>query len=244
MKNIVIIPARYASTRFPGKPLALVQGKPMIQRVYERASQAAHIDGVWVATDDARILAAVQGFGGEALRTRADHVSGTDRCAEALAQLQAQGLAPEIVVNVQGDEPFIAPSQVDALVAHLAAQPLQSVATLAKSIKGRPDLLANPNVVKVVFGVTHQALYFSRYGLPFVRDAGAECAHWKHLGMYAYRAATLAALSALPPHPLELAESLEQLRWLAHGYAIGVVPTAHESMGIDTPEDLARANEA
>lgn len=244
MKNIVIIPARYASTRFPGKPLALIHGKPMIQRVYERASQAAHVDGVWVATDDARILAAVQGFGGEALRTRADHVSGTDRCAEALEQLQAQGIAPQVVVNVQGDEPFIAPHQVDALVAHLAEHPEQSVATLAKAITGLRALIDNPNIVKVVFGEQQQALYFSRYALPFVRDAAATAAHWKHLGMYAYRAETLRALSALPPHPLELAESLEQLRWLAHGHAIGIVPTTHESMGIDTPEDLARAHEA
>jgi 3-deoxy-manno-octulosonate cytidylyltransferase (CMP-KDO synthetase) len=233
---LAIIPARYASTRFPGKPLVAIEGKTMIQRVYEQVQQASLVDEVVVATDDTRIFEHVQSFGGKVALTRADHPSGTDRCAEVA------GLFPdaEWVLNVQGDEPFVQPEQVD-LLAHTLRQS-DGIATLAKRISD-PALLTNPNVVKVVFSATAGALYFSRHPIPLVR--GEEVSNWlskhsfyKHIGLYGFRRNTLLELAALSPSPLEQAESLEQLRWLENGYRIAVGITELETVGIDTPEDL------
>lgn len=240
--TLALIPARYASTRFPGKPLADMAGKTMIQRVYERVAACKEIDRVVVATDDERILDHVKSFGGEVVMTRTDHTSGTDRVAEAAA------LFPEakIVVNVQGDEPFIDPQQVAAVVAPFT-DPGIMITTLAHPITDERALLS-PNVVKVVRNPEGKALYFSRHAVPYLRDipvgqwilAGK---HLQHLGLYAYRAAILPELTALPQGDLEAAESLEQLRWLAAGYTIHVGITNLPAVGIDTPEDLRRALE-
>lgn len=236
---LAVIPARFASTRFPGKPLVMIQGKSMVQRVYEQVLQVPNIQEVWVATDDARILEHVQGFGGKAVLTRTDHPSGTDRCAEVCR------LFPEAewVLNIQGDEPFVQPEQVQRLL-----QTIQSssagIATLAKKITDF-NLLSNPNTVKVVFNQSGHALYFSRHPIPFVR--GSEPADWlesglhyKHIGLYGFRRSALLDITQLPTSRLETAESLEQLRWLDNGYSIQVGLTELETIGIDTPEDLER----
>lgn len=238
--TLAIIPARYASTRFPGKPLADLAGKTMIQRVYERVKSAAVIDDVVVATDDQRILEHVLGFGGKGVMTRSDHPSGTDRVAEVAAGFSEA----DIIVNVQGDEPFIDPAQIAAVVAPFADQKTQ-IATLARPITEEHSLLS-PNVVKVVRDGAGRALYFSRHAIPFLRDIPVgqwilRGRHLQHLGLYAYRSAVLPQLTALPKGELETLESLEQLRWLEAGYTIHVGLTDLPAIGIDTPQDLEEA---
>lgn len=246
MHFIGIIPARYASTRFPGKPLALIGGKPMIQRVYEQAKKA--LDRVIVATDDERILNCVRAFGGEAVMTRSDHRCGTDRCLEAFINLQLDNLQLDdwVVINIQGDEPFIQPEQIRALQACFPTE----IATLVKPFTEEDGLAAleNPNSPKVVFSEkTHNALLFSRSVIPYLRGIAKEDwlkqhKHYKHIGMYAYRADILHAITQLPPSEAEQNESLEQLRWLENGYQIRVAETRVQTIGIDTPEDLVAAN--
>ena len=242
LKFIVIIPARYASTRFPGKPLALLGGKPMIQRVYEQV--AGVVEDVVVATDDERIYNAVEAFGGRVVMTSANHKSGTDRCWEAY---QKQGEEFDVVINVQGDEPFIAHSQLKAIMACFEAE-ATDIATLVKPFTEEDGLAAleNPNSPKVVLDKQSRAIYFSRSVIPYLR--GVEREQWlkthtyyKHIGMYAFRADVLREVTSLAQSPLELAESLEQLRWLENGYKIGVGISNVETVGIDTPEDLQRA---
>ncbi|MBO6027364.1 MAG: 3-deoxy-manno-octulosonate cytidylyltransferase [Bacteroidales bacterium] len=238
MKILGIIPARYGSTRFPGKPLAMIGGKTMIHRTYEQVLKSS-LDAVVVATDDQRILDEVLAFGGKAVMTRADHQSGTDRCREAL-DLFGGGF--DAVVNIQGDEPFIDPVQIDQ-VAALIRRDDTCLATLAKRVTD-PSKVDNPNAVKVVFDKMGNALYFSRHPLPFVR--GCERDRWlekteyyQHIGIYAYKADTLRAIAAMAPTRLEQAESLEQLRWLENGLRIRVAVTeASDTIAIDTPEDL------
>ena len=235
---LAVIPARWASTRFPGKPLANIAGKSMIQRVLEQVNLSKKIDRVVVATDDTRILQHVRDLGGEAMMTNPDHPSGTDRCAEvALHFPEAQ-----IILNIQGDEPFILPEQIDLLADTLLQNSYSSIATLAKKID-RADFLTNPNVVKVVFSESIGAIYFSRHPIPFVRGARAEFwlekqDFYKHIGLYGFRRDALMKIADLSPTPLEIAESLEQLRWLEHGFRIAIGITALETIGIDTPEDL------
>lgn len=241
MKFIAIIPARYASTRFPGKPLATLGGKSVIQRVYEQVSTV--LDDVYVATDDQRIFQAVEAFGGRAVMTSPNHKSGTDRIQEAITKIGGQW---DVVVNVQGDEPFIQASQIKT-VCECFEDPETQIATLGKPFDNM-DAVGNPNSPKIVVDNRHYAMYFSRSIIPFVR--GQEKESWlqsypflKHLGLYAYRADVLAEITRLPQSSLELAESLEQLRWLQNGYRIKVGLTDVETVGIDTPEDLARAEE-
>lgn len=240
MKRFVgIIPARYASTRFPGKPLAILGGKTVIERVYTQVADA--LDDAYVATDDTRIFDTVTGFGGKAVMTRTDHKSGTDRIEEAVEKIGGQW---DVVVNVQGDEPFIQRSQIDTLCRCFDDDDTQ-IATLGKPFDSM-EAVDNPNSPKIVTDLRGYALYFSRSVIPYVR--GAEHDAWmghypylKHLGIYAYRREVLEAVTRLPQSPLELAESLEQLRWLQHGYKIKVGTTDVETIGIDTPDDLARA---
>ncbi|GAB2940503.1 3-deoxy-manno-octulosonate cytidylyltransferase [Hymenobacter coalescens] len=240
MLSIGIIPARYASTRLPGKPLIDLGGKTMIQRVVEQARQAA-LSRVVVATDDERILRHVQDFGGEAVMTRPEHPSGTDRVWEAYDQL---GVTADCVVNIQGDEPFVQPAQIDALLALFADAGTQ-IGTLVKPVVSQEELLS-PHLPKVVLGAQGEALYFSRQPIPYLRQYPEvewlqhHC-YLRHLGLYAYRPAVLEQLTRLAPAPLELAESLEQLRWLTHGYQIRTAETELATIGIDTPEDVTRA---
>ncbi len=239
MKTTAIIPARYASTRFPGKPLATIGGRPMVVATWARVS-AAGVDRVVVATDDDRIEAACRQWGAEVVRTRADHVSGTDRVAEAADLL---GINDGLIINVQGDEPFIEPDAVRQL-ADFMQRGQWPIGTLACRIR-RIEELKDPNVVKVVFGESHQALYFSRAAIPFARGVVPGewlqvSAYYKHIGTYAFQAKVLQEVARLPKGKLETAESLEQLRWLAHDYRIGVLITEKETIGIDTPEDLER----
>ena len=240
MKILGIIPARYASTRFPGKPLVFIQGKTMIQRVYEQASKAK-LTKVVVATDDERIIAEVQRFGGEAVRTASHHQSGTDRCFEAYTRLNAPH---DFIINIQGDEPFIQPEQINLLVTCLE-NPATQLATLIKPIES-VDELFNPNSPKVVLNQHREAIYFSRQPIPYLR--GAEESTWpekhpyyKHIGIYGYRTDILEQITQLLPSSLEKAESLEQLRWLENGYKIATAVTHLETFGIDTPEDLEKA---
>lgn len=244
MKFIAIIPARYASTRFPAKPLAMLGGRPVIQRVYEQVSKA--LDNVVVATDNGQILQTVLSFGGKAVMTREDHKSGTDRCFEAYERV---GEGCDVVINVQGDEPFIQPEQIRTLMACFD-DPQTQIATLVKPFTEADGLeaLQNPNSPKVVVSDDGRALYFSRSVIPFLR--GVEPEQWlskhtfyKHIGLYAYRADALREITRLPQSTLEKAESLEQLRWLDNGYVIRVGQTQVETIGIDTPADLARAEE-
>lgn len=239
MKFTAIIPARYASTRFPGKPLALLSGKPIIQHVYEQVKQV--IKDVWVATDDQRIFETVNTFGGKAVMTRKDHKSGTDRIEEAAEKIQTQA---DIIINVQGDEPFIQPSQIETLC-ELFKHPQTQIATLGKPFEDI-EAVKNTNSPKIVTNYQGFALYFSRSVIPFVR--GIEENKWlehfpylKHLGIYAYRREILKEITKLPMSSLEKAESLEQLRWLQNGYRIRVGITNVETIGIDTPKDLERA---
>ncbi len=232
----VVIPARFGSVRLPGKPLAQIDGHPMIWYVWDRARSARSVSRVVVATDDERIAAAVRGFGGQAVLTSPDCASGTDRVAEA-----ARGLPEEILVNVQGDEPLMDPSVIDAVAAPLLADPSVAMATAALP-REDPGEFVRPSVVKVVVDARGDALYFSRAPIPWYRDSG--CGPYrKHLGIYAYRKETLLRLAALPPSPLEEAERLEQLRALSHGIRIRVVDVAHDSVGVDTPEDLRTVEE-
>ncbi len=242
--SLGIIPARFASSRFPGKPLVEISGKTMIRRVYEQASKSGLAEVV-VATDDERIFTHVKDFGGHAVMTSQDHTSGTDRCAEVAALPQYADF--EIIVNIQGDEPFIQPSQIDLAVDVLMKNKNYPIATLAKQIE-QSEAIFNPTVVKVVFGENGQALYFSRSPVPFLRNVPE--AEWlvqgrffKHIGLYAFRREALLAVAVLPPGQLERAESLEQLRWLENGYAIGIALTAFETIGIDVPEDILRVGE-
>lgn len=241
MKFIGLIPARYASTRFPGKPLALLAGKPVIQHVYEQAAKV--LDAVYVATDDERIYNKVTEFGGKAVMTSTKHHSGTDRIEEALEKV---GGDFDVVVNIQGDEPFIAQSQIETLC-HCFEDEDTQIATLGKPFECF-EAVENPNSPKIVVDNRGYAMYFSRSIIPFVR--GVERQEWlkkypflKHLGIYAYRTEVLKAITRLPQSSLELAESLEQLRWLENGYRIKVGITNVETMGIDTPEDLQRAED-
>ena len=241
MKYIAVIPARYASTRFPGKPLAMLGGKTVIQRVCEQV--ASILPEVYVATDDERIFRAVEAFGGRAVMTRTDHKSGTDRIEEAVEKI---GTLADVVINVQGDEPFIQPSQVETLM-HLFDNPETQIGTLGKPFE-TVEAVKNPNSPKIVVDNRGFALYFSRSVIPFIR--GVEESQWlghypflKHLGIYAYRREVLAEVTHLPQGRLEKAESLEQLRWLENGYRIRVGLTDVETVGIDTPEDLSRAEQ-
>jgi 3-deoxy-manno-octulosonate cytidylyltransferase (CMP-KDO synthetase) len=240
MNSIGIIPARYASTRFPGKPLVDIGGKTMIQRVYEQASKA-NLQQVVVATDDGRIADVVRAFGGTVVLTGAQHLSGTDRCFEAYTRYDAPF---DCIINIQGDEPFIQPEQIN-LVISCFDSPATQLATLIKQISDPAELL-NPNTPKVITDSRQQAIYFSRQPIPYFR--GAEPASWlqhhtyyKHIGIYGYRADILEQITRLPPSPLELAESLEQLRWLENGFHIMTARTTQENIGIDTPADLEKA---
>ena len=239
MKFIAIIPARYASTRFPGKPLAVLGGKTVIQRVYEQVSDV--LEEVYVATDDDRIFQCVEAFGGRAIMTRSDHKSGTDRIQEAVEKISTDA---DVIINVQGDEPFIQPSQVETLM-HLFDDPETQIGTLGKRFESL-EAVENPNSPKIVTDRRGFALYFSRSVIPYIR--GIDHQDWfgqypflKHLGIYAYRREVLAEVTRLPQSSLEKAESLEQLRWLENGYRIRVGLTDVETVGIDTPEDLQRA---
>jgi 3-deoxy-manno-octulosonate cytidylyltransferase (CMP-KDO synthetase) len=238
-----IIPARYGSSRFPGKPLVTIGGKPMIQRVYEQASKS--LDIVYIATDDPRIFDAVSDFGGKAVMTSAEHQSGTDRCAEAVNILTKEvGIKADVVVNIQGDEPFIRPEQVDLLVSCFADKSVE-IATLVRKVEPGEDI-TNPNHPKVILDLSGNAIYFSRNVIPFIRDA--EMSEWtllhpyyKHIGLYAYKTEILNRITLLPRSSLEKTESLEQNRWLENGYRIRTTITEWESICIDTPGDLDKA---
>lgn len=241
MKFIGIIPARYASTRFPGKPLALLGGKPVIQHVYEKV--AAVLEAAYVATDDERIYDVVKSFGGQVVMTRTDHKSGTDRIEEAIEKIGGEW---DVVVNVQGDEPFVAKNQLDT-ICHCFDDPTTQIATLGKPFESM-EAVQNPNSPKIVVDNMGFAMYFSRSVIPYVR--GKEKSSWlthypflKHLGIYAYRKDVLRQVTQLPQSSLEIAESLEQLRWLQNGFKIKVGTTDVETVGIDTPQDLERAEE-
>ena len=237
MNVVCIIPARYASTRLPGKPLVDIAGKPMIQHVVERVRQARHPSRVLVATDDARIVDVVQGFGGEACLTALTHPTGTDRLAEVAARLPEA----ELIVNVQGDEPLIPPEAIDSLVDAFAGRPDLQMATLMTLMS--EDDYDNPAAVKVVVSLDGHALYFSRSLIPFPRSRGPQWRCFKHIGVYAYRRDFLLRFAALPPSPLEIAESLEQLRALEHGFRIRVIQTPFQSVGVDTEADLERVRQ-
>jgi 3-deoxy-manno-octulosonate cytidylyltransferase (CMP-KDO synthetase) len=247
---VAVIPARYASSRFPGKAIVDIAGKPMIQWVYERTCQAAGVGHVLVATDDERILQVVQGFGGNAVMTSPSHPTGTDRLAEVAATLAA-----ELVVNVQGDEPLIEPSAIDAAIAPCAEDPTLVMSTLRCPIPTLDDLF-DISITKVVCDAQDFALYFSKAPIPYHRDAWgpltsmiprlrlaggtAPVVGWRHIGLYVYRRTFLLTFARLPQTPLERLEQLEQLRALEHGYRIKVVPTQYVSIGVDTPEDVAK----
>jgi 3-deoxy-manno-octulosonate cytidylyltransferase (CMP-KDO synthetase) len=239
---IAIIPSRYASTRFPGKPLADIKGKSMIQRVYERAAEV--LDCVWVATDDKRIYEAVKSFGGNPVMTSELHQSGTDRCFEALKKVEkSENQKFDVIINIQGDEPFIKPVQIGQLMDCFVDEEVD-IATLIKTIED-PSVIFDPNRPKVVVDKKQRALYFSRSPIPFIR--GSEEGEWnskhnfyQHIGMYAYRSEVLQKITSLNQGILEKAESLEQLRWLENGFNIQTAITEFESYGIDTPEDLRK----
>jgi 3-deoxy-manno-octulosonate cytidylyltransferase (CMP-KDO synthetase) len=238
-----IIPARFASSRFPGKPLAMIGNRSMIQRVFEQASKSISL--VYVATDDQRIFDAVLSFGGKVIMTSPDHQSGTDRCAEAADLIADEtGSGIDIVINIQGDEPFIKPEQID-LVRECFTDDRVQIATLVRKAEAGEDIF-NPNQPKVILNAFGDAIYFSRAAIPFVREA--EKSEWtrknvfyKHIGLYGYRTETLKALTRLAQSPLEISESLEQNRWIENGYRIRTAVTKWESVGIDTPGDLERA---
>lgn len=242
LRFTAIIPARYASTRFPGKPLAMLGGKSIIRHVYERV--AAVIESTYVATDDLRIQKAVEDFGGRVVMTSPQHRSGTDRCREAILRIGEQ---PDVVINVQGDEPFITASQLET-ICRCFDSPETEIATLVKPFT--PDMgieaLKDPDTPKVVLGANGTALYFSRSVIPYLRGIDeiewmTHHTYYKHIGLYAYRTPILARITALPQGELELCESLEQLRWIEAGYTIHVGHTQTETIGIDTPEDLKKA---
>jgi len=245
MNIIGIIPSRYASSRFPGKPLAMIDGKSMVQRVYEQALKANNLSKVVVATDDERIFNHVHSFGGEVVMTATSHINGTSRCLEVLKIMEQQKSTSSIdaVINIQGDEPFMRPEDIDNLTT-LFSDNKVDIATLAKKIS-QPDEINDPNTVKVVMDVNQFALYFSRQAIPFVREAQAD--QWqihhnffKHIGLYGYRTDILKKIALLPPSPLESSEKLEQLRWLENGFRIKVKTTDFESLSVDTPDDLKK----
>jgi 3-deoxy-manno-octulosonate cytidylyltransferase (CMP-KDO synthetase) len=234
-RAIGVIPARWGSTRLPGKSLVPICGRPLIHWVLERVQQAESLSDVIVATDDERIVEAVAGCGGKAVMTRVDHPSGTDRVAEAIASADA-----DVVVNIQGDEPLIEPALIDTLAERMLADPAWDMATASAPLTGKQDY-RDPSVVKVVTGAYQQALYFSRYPIPFVRDGDAgmcEGSHWRHIGIYAYRRGFLTRLVATPPCRLEELEKLEQLRALFIGGRMLVIQTDDVGIGVDTPEDV------
>jgi 3-deoxy-manno-octulosonate cytidylyltransferase (CMP-KDO synthetase) len=239
-----IIPARYASTRFPGKPLALIGNKSMIRRVYEQASKSLNL--VYVATDDMRIFNAVKEFGGKVVMTDTSHMSGTDRCEEAMNNIiEETGIKVDVVINIQGDEPFIRPEQID-LLKDCFTDPDVGIATLVRKTAPGEDIF-NPNQPKVIIGSNGDALYFSRAAIPYLRDYQKEewsfkHTYYKHIGLYAYRSEVLKKIPKLSRSPLEITESLEQNRWIENGYRIRTAVTLWESFGIDTPEDLEKAN--
>lgn len=242
MRFIAIIPARYASTRFPGKPLVDMKGKPMIQRVYEQVKKA--VDNVWIATDDSRIFDTVEAFGGKAVMTSSNHRSGTDRIQEAYLKI---GEIFDVIINVQGDEPFIQPEQIETIKNCFDGADVE-LATLVKPFKKEDgfDTLFNPNSPKVVINKKNEAIYFSRSIVPYIRDVHHtewldKHTFYKHIGMYAYRADVLKEITQLPQSSLEKTESLEQLRWIENGYHIRVGYTDVETIGIDTPEDMEKA---
>ena len=232
-----VIPARYSSSRFPGKALALLAGKPMIQHVFEQASRARTLSGVVIATDTESIYEAARSFGATVAMTRPDHLSGTDRAAEVAEKYDA-----EWIVNIQGDEPMIDPAAIDAAAMAMLADPQTPMGTLKKRIQKACEM-EDPNTVKVVTDLSGYAIYFSRFAIPYQRgDSGATPPHYKHIGLYVYRRGFLLRYPSLPVGPLELSEKLEQLRAMENGYRIRVVETDYESIGVDTPEDLEYAN--
>ncbi len=239
LKTIGIIPARYASTRFPGKPLVLLNNRPLIQWVYEGCTGL--FDHLTVATDDERIYTAVKAFRGNVVMTSPDHPSGTDRCREAAEKVTRElGLQPDVVVNIQGDEPLIRKEQLEELLGCFD-NPETEIATLVRQF-GKDEDPGSPDIVKVVAGADHRALYFSRSPIPYVRDKQYYSTHpyLKHIGLYAFRTAVLKKICKLPPSSLECAESLEQLRWMENGFAIRIRSTEYPNMGVDTPEDLRK----
>ena len=231
---VAVIPARFSSTRLPGKPLADIHGRPMIEHVYRRASEARTVTRVIVATDDLRVFEAVRAFGGEVVMTSPDHRTGSERVAEVAARL-----TDALIVNVQGDEPTLAPAMIDDAVQACVDDPTLVMSTVRYRISD-PAEIASPAVVKVVTDLRGRALYFTRAAVPFLRDPGTPVTWYKHVGLYVYRREFLLAFAALPPTPLESSESLEQLRALEHGYAIMTVESRHEALGVDTPDDLER----
>jgi 3-deoxy-manno-octulosonate cytidylyltransferase (CMP-KDO synthetase) len=235
-KVVVVIPARYGSTRLPGKPLVSIAGKPMIQHVFERAKLAQCVNQVIVATDDERIVKAVEAFGGEARMTRSDHRTGTERVAEVAAHVEG-----DVFVNVQGDEPLLDPAAVNAAVTSLLEDPPASIATVATPIKTPADIM-DPNVVKTVLDFEGNAIYFSRAPIPWVRDTASKvlARHLKHLGLYVFDREALLEYPTLPPGELERIEQLEQLRWLENGWKIRVAEVEHDAVSVDVPEDVAR----
>jgi 3-deoxy-manno-octulosonate cytidylyltransferase (CMP-KDO synthetase) len=245
-KILGVIPARFSSTRFPGKVLAQIAGKTMLQHVYQRASQSTYLTSILIATDDDRVYAVAKSFGARVRMTRSDHLSGTDRVAEVASAENA-----EIIVNIQGDEPLIDPAAIDAAILPMVHEPELVMGTLKKRIEN-PREISDPNVVKVVTNGSGDAIYFSRCAIPFARvgssNAGSSHAessntpYFKHIGLYVYSRDFLLAYSALPVGPLETAERLEQLRALENGFRIRVVETEYESLGVDTPEDLERVS--
>lgn len=242
MKILGIIPARFASTRFPGKPLVKIHGKSMIRRVYEQAISAQSLSDVVVATDDERIAQEVKQFGGKCVMTSSNHVSGTDRCAEVISKME--GI--DAVINIQGDEPYIDPEQIDLLASCFEEQSVQ-LATLIKKISTPADLF-NPNIPKVVVNTRLEAIYFSRQTIPYLRNIAPEewllnSDFYKHIGIYGYTVKALEEITRLMPSKLESCENLEQLRWLENGYRIQTRITELETIAIDTPEDLRKINE-
>jgi 3-deoxy-manno-octulosonate cytidylyltransferase (CMP-KDO synthetase) len=238
-KVVVVIPARYGSTRLPGKPLVTLAGEPMIQRVYERAKLAQRVDRVIVATDDERIVKAVEGFGGQVRMTRTDHRTGTERVAEVAAHEKG-----DVFINVQGDEPLLDPVAVDTAVTSLLEEPAAAISTVATPIRTPADIM-DPNVVKTVLDFDGNALYFSRAPIPWVRDTASkiQVRHLKHLGLYVFQREALLEYPTLPHGELERIEQLEQLRWLENGWKIRVAEVEHDAVSVDVPEDVARVEE-
>jgi 3-deoxy-manno-octulosonate cytidylyltransferase (CMP-KDO synthetase) len=235
-KVVIVIPARYGSTRLPGKPLVSLAGKPMIQRVYERARLAQRADRVIVATDDERIVKAVEGFGGEARMTRPDHRTGTERVAEVAAHTEG-----DVFVNVQGDEPLLDPVAVDTAVNALLEEPAAAIGTVATPLQSAADIM-DPNVVKTVLDFDGNALYFSRAPIPWVRDSASkiQVRHLKHLGLYVFQRDALLEYPTLPQGELERIEQLEQLRWMENGWKIRVAEVEHDAVSVDVPADVER----
>jgi 3-deoxy-manno-octulosonate cytidylyltransferase (CMP-KDO synthetase) len=233
---VAVIPSRYGSTRLPGKPLVSLNGKPMVQHVYERAKRASRVDRVIVATDDPRIVEAVKAFGGEARMTRTDHRTGTERIAEVAAHERG-----DVFVNVQGDEPLIDPGAIDVAVAALLEEPAAQIATVATAIRHAGDIM-DPNVVKTVLDFDSNGLYFSRAPIPWVRDSKQDIhvKYWKHLGLYVFQRDALLEYPTLPQGELERIEQLEQLRWLENGWKIRVAEVEHDAVSVDVPEDVER----